>query len=76
MLHLPVHIFVCDGIVYLQSIRHSWPHRFAVHIGVNVSVSSRYITTSSAEFEITLRSSSFFFHSQGKGGRKGKEIKT
>jgi hypothetical protein len=60
-LHLPVHIFVCDGIVYLQSIRHSWPHRFAVHIGVNASASSRYITTTSAKFEITLRCSSLFF---------------
>jgi len=60
-LQLPVHIFVCDGIVCLQSIRLSWPHRFAVHIGVNASVSSRYITATSAEFEITLRCRSLFF---------------
>ena len=54
MLHLSVHIFVYDGIVYLQSmsIPHSWPHRFAVHTGVNASLSSRYITTTSADFHV------------------------
>lgn len=76
MLHLPVHVFVCDNIVYLQGICHSWPHRFSVHIAVNVSVSSRYIATMSAELEIIIQCSSLFFILGEKKEWMGRRLKS